>query len=146
MLRDRLRPSRPALRLSHAEREQALRALKAHYAAGRLSTDELEVRVEDVYRSETDRQVAIHLRDLPTRGLRGFVVFHVRRLQRAVLRMHLVTSVAVNASVVGVWAISGRGAFWPALFLIPSAVLVGWHMAASRALTRALSRHSWTGR
>jgi hypothetical protein len=132
-----------AFRLSDAEREQALGSLKAHYADGRLSTEELEVRVEDVYRSDTHGQVMKRFRDLPVRGTRGLLVGYVRRLQRALLRMHLLTFVTINASLVAIWAFSGEGTFWPALLLVPTAVLLAWHVAASRALTRALRRQRW---
>jgi hypothetical protein len=131
------------MRLSDFEREQALGALKAHYAEGRLSTEELEARVENVYRSRTRAQAVVGFRDLPLRGWRGLLVRRVRRMQRAVLRMHAFTFVAINASLVAIWAVTGEGSFWPALLLVPSALLLGWHMAASRALTRVLGRHDW---
>ena len=68
---------------------------------------------------------------------------HLRRVQRAVLRMHLVTYVMVNASVVAVWALTDEGTFWPALLLIPSSAVLVSHLVASRALTKLLSRHGW---
>src|SRR5262249_28824617 len=74
MLPPRRRDRNPALRLSATEREHAIETLKAHYAEGRLGTQELEARVEDVYRSDTRRQVVTHFRDLPLRGMRGLVV------------------------------------------------------------------------
>ena len=40
--------------------------------------------------------------------------------KRRDLSAHLVTYVAVNAMLIGIWAISGRGYFWPAW------VLLGW--------------------
>ena len=137
MLRQHQRARNRALRLSDAEREQALGTLKAHYAEGRLSTDELEARVENVYRSDTRRQVVTHLRDLPSRGARGLIVGYVQRLQRAVFRMHLLAFVTINASLVAIWALSGEGTFWPALLLVPTAVLLVWH---NRHLARAHPR------
>jgi uncharacterized protein DUF1707 len=131
------------LRLSDAERERALGTLKAHYAEGRLSTDELEARVEDVYRSHTQSEVAIYVRDLPLRGLRWLVVSWARRVQRAMLRMHVFAYATLNASLLGIWALTGQGIFWPAWLLIPSTALLVWHVAASRMLTRALSRRRW---
>jgi hypothetical protein len=133
----------PALRLSDAERERALRALKAHYAEGRLSIAELEGRVEDIYRSETRTQVASLLRGLPWTSVRGLIATRVRRLERAVLRMHLLTYITANASLVGIWALTGHGAFWPAWLLVPSTALLGWHVFLSRSLTRALSRRGF---
>ena len=135
----RLRTSAAALRLSDLDRERAVGALKDHYAAGRLSTGELEVRVEDVYRSSTRSELAAILRDLPLRG-RQLILRRVRGFQRALLRMHLFTYAAANASLVGIWELTGQGIFWPALFLIPSTALVIGHAAISRMLTRALGR------
>jgi len=139
----RLRTSPAALRLSDAERERALRALKVHYAEGRLSTEELEARVEEVYGSGTQSEVAIYLSDLPLRGIRRLIISRAQRFQRALLRMHLVTYVTANASLMGIWELTGQGIFWPAWFLIPSTALLGWHVVASLALTRAVSRRCW---
>ena len=132
-----------ALRPSDAERERALGALKTHYAEGRLSTEELEARVEHVYRSGTRREVAAYLHDLPLRGMRRLIVGWAERLRRAVLRMHLYGYATVNASLMGIWALTGQGAFWPAWLLIPSTALLGWHVVVSRRLARALGRRRW---
>lgn len=138
-----LRTSSPALRPSDAERERALRALKAQYAEGRLSTEELEARIEDVYRSGTRTEMAVHLRGLPLRGVRWLIVSRARRIQRALLRMHLFTYATVNASLLGIWALTGEGIFWPAWFLLPSTALLAWHAVGSRKVTRALNRRHW---
>ena len=143
MLSHQLRTSTAALRLSDAERERALGALKAHYAEGRLTLEELEARVEDVCRLRTHTEAAIYLRDLPLRGMRRLIVSWVQRFQRAMLRMHLLTYATANASLVGIWALTGQGVFWPAWLLIPSSALLGWHVVASRTLTRALGRRRW---
>jgi Domain of unknown function (DUF1707) len=142
----RARPARTSLwapRLSNAERERVLAALKAHYAEGRLSTEELEDRVEDVYRSSTLGEVAVFLRDLPLRGLRRLIISRAQRVQRTVLRMHLFTYATVNVSLVAIWTLTSRGVFWPAWLLIPSTALLGWHVVASRRLTRTLARRGW---
>jgi hypothetical protein len=131
------------LRLSDAERERALGLLKAHYAEGRLSVQELEARAESVYRSRTRAEGAWQLRDLPLRGLRHLIVVRVRRLQRAMLRGHLLAYATANASLVGIWALTGEGSFWPALLLLPTTALLGGHLVASRRLTRALERRGW---
>ena len=135
-----LRFSPWALRLSDSERERALGALKAHYAEGRLSTEELEARVEDVYRSRTRSEAATHLRDLPLQGVRRLIVSWAERVRRAVLRLHLFSYATVSASVVGIWALTGQGVFWPVWLLIPSTAVLGWHVVASRRLSRALGR------
>lgn len=95
------------------------------------------------YRSRTGSERATHLRDLPLRGARSLVVGWLRRLQRAVLRMHLLAYATANASLVGIWALAGQGSFWPAWLLLPSSALFSWHLIASRRLTRALDRRGW---
>jgi hypothetical protein len=137
------RASAAALRICDADRERALGALKAHYAAGRLSIGELEWRVEDVYSSVTRRDLAACLRDLPPRGMRRLVLRRIDRLQRMILRMHLFTYAVTNAALVSVWELTGQGLFWPALFLIPSTALATGHAVTSRMLTRALGRPRW---
>jgi hypothetical protein len=132
-----------AARLSDAARARALGALKTHYAEGRLSTEELEARVEHISRSRTRSEAAAHLRDLPLRGVRWLILGRVRRLQRAVLRVHVLTYLTANASLLGVWALTGLGVFWPAWLLIPSSALLGWHFVLSRRLSRALGRGRW---
>jgi hypothetical protein len=135
--------STAGLRLSDAERERALGVLRTHYAEGRLTTEELEARVENIYRARTRGEGAWHLRDLPLSGLRRLILVRVQRLQRAVLRMHLLGYATINASLVGIWALTGQGSFWPALLLLPTTALFGWHLVVSRRFTRALERRRW---
>jgi hypothetical protein len=132
-----MRPQR-----SPARRERALASAKARFAEGRLTTHQLESRVERILRSSPARDVNESLRNLPLWGVRWFVLGRVRRIQRAMLRMHAVTYTAANASLLAIWELLGRGVFWPALFLIPSTVLLGGHAALSRKLTRALTRRA----
>jgi hypothetical protein len=148
----RLSPFAPAARLSDNEREGAIRALRTHYAEGRLSTDELEDCVEHVYHSRTDRELDRHLGHLgnlrhasylnwlPLRGARWLIGGKIRRVQRAILRTHGLLYAGANASLLAIWALTGYGVFWPAWLLVPSTLLLCWHTVASRRLTRALSR------
>ena len=125
------------LRLSPAARERALRALKAGYAEGRLTTRQLETRVEHVLRlSRSGEEIDYP----PLFGVRRLLGGRVRRLQRALLRMHALGYTAANAAIVGIWALMGQGVFWPALFLVPSTVVLGGHAFASRKLSRRMSR------
>ncbi len=122
------------LRRSPAARERAIASLKARYAEGRLTTRQLEARVERVLRSGETIEYP------PLRGLRRLVARRVRRFQRALLRMHALGYTAANAALVGIWSLMGEGVFWPALFLVPSTLVLGGHALASRKLTRSLSR------
>lgn len=118
---------------SPAGRERAISGLKSRYAEGRLTTGQLETRVEHVLRSGPTIDYP------PVQGIGALIARRVRRFQRALLRMHAATWAAANGALLGVWAVLGAGLFWPAVFLIPSTVLLGGHALASRKLTRALS-------
>ncbi len=122
------------MRRSPAGREHAIRELKARYAEGRITTRQLETRVERVLSSGPTIDYP------PVHSLGGLLARRTRRLQRALLRMHALGYLAINASAVGIWALMGEGVFWPALFLVPSTVVLGGHALASRKLTRAMSR------
>jgi hypothetical protein len=53
------------LQLSDAERERMYEALSAHAAAGQISLEELEARIERVGAAQTREQAAATMRDLP---------------------------------------------------------------------------------
>jgi hypothetical protein len=143
MLFDRRRTRWTAVRASDTEREHAIQALKADFTAGRLSSDELETRVEDVYDARTRWDIAVLLRGTAILALRLLVVGRLRRIQRWVLRAHLALYAAVNASLVAIWALLGEGLFWPALLIVPTSALLITHWLASRSLTRKLARRGW---
>jgi uncharacterized protein DUF1707 len=56
---------RGGLRASHADREQVVGTLKAAFVQGRLTEDELGVRVDQVYASRTYAELAQVTADLP---------------------------------------------------------------------------------
>jgi hypothetical protein len=53
------------LRASHADREQVIGTLKAAYVEGRLTEDELDARVGQVYASRTYAELAAVTADIP---------------------------------------------------------------------------------
>ena len=64
-------PMPPAVNRGHllasdADRDQVIGSLKAAYVQGRLTKDELEVRVGEALASRTYAQLAVHTADLPT--------------------------------------------------------------------------------
>jgi len=73
---DPYRPRGPhALRIGDAERDAAAADLGEHYAAGRLTLDELNERLETVFGARTYGQIARVMADLPGPGrLAGFAV------------------------------------------------------------------------
>jgi len=58
------------LRASHAEREQVIGTLKDAFVEGRLTADELDARVDQVYASRTYAELAEVTADIPA-GLTG---------------------------------------------------------------------------
>ncbi|HUY96033.1 MAG TPA: DUF1707 domain-containing protein [Verrucomicrobiae bacterium] len=55
----------PQLRVSDADREQAVAELRRHHAEGRLTLEELEARAATAYRARTTGELAPVLSDLP---------------------------------------------------------------------------------
>jgi hypothetical protein len=129
------RDSRPPVRASDSDRERAVRALREHYAAGRLSEAELEERIAAAYGARERLELRALTRDLPL-DLRRRRATVGRRMQRAALRAHAAAYGATNAGLVGIWAVDG-GAFWPAAPILGWGVFLGAHaLSARRALRR----------
>ena len=63
--------SRDGLRASHADREQVIGTLKAAFVQGRLTEDELDGRVDQVYASRTYAELAEVTADLPAEPTRA---------------------------------------------------------------------------
>jgi hypothetical protein len=123
---------------SDADRERAVRALREHFAAGRLDRSEFERRVDDVYGTRTRGELRRLLSDLPRPGgariARRFYGF-----QRELLPYHAGAFVTINGALAGIWAATGEGRFWPAAVLAPTTVLVVFHAYGSRWLRRRLA-------
>jgi hypothetical protein len=99
----------PTLRASDHEREAHAQALRDHAAAGRLTVDELSDRLEAAYGARTQGELRRVLEDLPDPP---------RRPERAAraregLRAHATSFLLVNLLLIGIWAASGAGYFWP---------------------------------
>jgi hypothetical protein len=118
------------IRASDAEREQAADALREHYAAGRLSAEELGERLDSVYRASTVQELEELRDDLPELPLAPAARTAEVQLHRAALRRQLLQRAggAFSPFVVCtlIWAATGAsGAFWPVWVLIfPATFLV----------------------
>jgi hypothetical protein len=88
------------MRASEAEREATVEELRLHGAAGRLDTEELELRIEAAFGARTREQLAALGRDLPDSPVSDF-------------DEHLRVFAAVQLLLVVVWALTGAGYFWP---------------------------------
>jgi hypothetical protein len=117
------------IRASDAERELAAEALREHYAAGRISEQELSDRLDAVYRATTVSELEDVRVDLPL--LPALPASHRAELaaRRTELRRHLLQQAggAFTPFIICtvVWAASGADAvFWPVWVLIFPAVFV----------------------
>ena len=123
-------------RLSDERRDQAAQELREHYAAGRLSEDELSERVQQVYSARTESELrALHgdLPKLPASPEQQRAELAQRRalLQRRLLQESGGAAVLFLICTV-VWIASGaHGQFWPIwvglVALIPL-VRNGWRL------------------
>jgi hypothetical protein len=128
--RDQIRPS------EHA-RNRAGAALREHYAAGRLDDVELERRVELAYAAKSRGELKALFRDLPWNPRsrdrhEGFWTF-----QRNLFRAHGVAYVGINGLLVGIWAATGQGEFWPAGSIAGWGAAFGGHWMVVRAMHRS---------
>jgi hypothetical protein len=111
------------VRASDAERELAAEALREHYAEGRLSAQELDERLEAVYRASTREQLERLGEDLPDLPVPASVRRAELARRQAELRRHLLQHAGSSLSpfviCTVIWAAAGaEGAFWPLWLLI----------------------------
>ena len=125
------------MRASDADRERTLQLLRRHYAAGRLESHELEERAGVATRARTREELRALMSDLPL-DLRARGTRAMARVDRAVLRAHGTAFAGVNGAMVGIWALTGFGDFWPAWVLVPWGFGFGAHAYGSRSLRRTL--------
>jgi Domain of unknown function (DUF1707) len=117
------------MRASDAEREQAADALREHYAAGRLSADEFDERLDAAYKSSTLGELAQLRADLPDLPAPPAVRRVDLSRRKAELRRQLLQeaggSLTPFAICTLIWAATGAdGAFWPVWVLIFPLVFV----------------------
>lgn len=125
--------------VSDAERERAARLLHGAYAEDRLALADLERRLEQVHGARTRADLDRALRGVPRRRLERLGAA-VDRADRLALKAHGTSVVVLNGSLVGIWELTGRGAFWPAIALVPTTALLAWHGASSWAVRRFVRR------
>jgi uncharacterized protein DUF1707 len=124
------------LRASDEERELAASQLREHFAAGRLSEDELNERLEAVYGARTGGDLRTVLADMPplpaSPASRGVEL----RQRRATLQRELVqqTGGALVPFLICtvIWAATGaHGMFWPAWVALAAVIPLlrnGWRL------------------
>jgi hypothetical protein len=123
------------LRISDQEREQAAQQLREHFAAGRISEDELNERVQAIYAARTQQELRSLLSDLPAlpatpQQMRAELVQRRSQLQRRLIQ-ESGGGLAIFAICVVVWAANGAHSFWPgwvALFVVLPLIRNGWRL------------------
>jgi hypothetical protein len=125
------RPNAPGLRASDEDREQLISELNEHAAAGRLTTDELEDRLEAAYGARTTGELDALRRDLPVTS-RQVALNHAQRRAQLTRRIIQETGGSLGLFVVctAIWVVSGAsGQFWPVwvlLVVVLTLVRSGW--------------------
>lgn len=124
------------LRVSDADRDRAAAEVREHFAAGRLSEEELNERVDTVYRARTKGDLDRARADLPALPASPAEARAELAERRSQLRRELLQQTG-GALVpfficVAIWAMSGaNGSFWPAWVAIGAVVLLvrnGWRL------------------
>lgn len=127
---------RPDLRISDEQRDRAAQEIREHFAAGRLTDDELSDRVQAVYAARTEGELKALLADLPklpaTRAQQKAEIAQRRReLQRRLLQEAGGGSGAFIICT-AIWLASGAsGFFWPifvALGVLIPLLRNGWRL------------------
>ncbi|MGH2884618.1 MAG: DUF1707 SHOCT-like domain-containing protein, partial [Solirubrobacteraceae bacterium] len=129
-------PEAPDLRVSDQQRDRAAQEIREHFAAGRLTDDELSDRIQAVYNARTEGELKALTADLPklpaTRAEQKAEIAQRRRdLQRRLLQEAGGGSGAFVICTV-IWLASGAsGFFWPilvALGVLVPLVRNGWRL------------------
>jgi len=129
-------PDPPDMRVSDEQRDRAAQDIREHFAAGRLTDDELSDRVQAAYSARTEGELNALTADLPklpaTRAQQKAEIAQRRRdLQRRLLQEAGGGSGAFLICT-GIWLATGAsGFFWPifvALGVLIPLVRNGWRL------------------
>jgi DUF1707 SHOCT-like domain len=112
----------PQLRAGDADRERAAADLREHFAAGRLSEDELAQRLGSAYAATTIAELDALRHDLPDpRPLP--VAPAPRELARRRIYQDAGAVVIIDIACVVIWAATGSsGSFWPIWVILVSSL------------------------
>ena len=126
----------PDLRASDEQRERAAQEIREHFAAGRLTDEELSQRVQAAYDARTEHDIKAVLADLPKLPATPAQRKAELAARRGELQRRLVQEAGGGAGAFvicsGIWLASGAtGFFWP--IIIALAVVIpllrnGWRL------------------
>jgi hypothetical protein len=127
---------RSDLRIADEDRERAAREIREHFAAGRLTEEELDERVHAVYQARTADELDRLRADLPrlpatAAEQRAELVARRRDLQRRLLQQ-TGGALVPFAICVAIWIASGASrSFWPIGILLVAVIPLvrnSWHL------------------
>lgn len=153
---ERLQPGRPqhterSLQRTHRagndDRRQVTELLQAHYVAGRLSSTELESRIEQALAAVSLGDLDFVLADLPTlgavnaapsapprEGRHGHKLRHRGPHGEKSFRAHATSYLLVMVMLVVIWALTNAGGyFWPAWPMLGWGIGLVAHGLAARS-------------
>jgi hypothetical protein len=145
------------LRPSDAERDQVVRDLTKHCGDGRLTLDELEQRVAEVYAAGTKDELRHAVRELPSSQVRIPSAppmrvkpssapvrtkpdVDARRNGEVALRIHLVVYLSVIGLLTAIWFLTSgvTSYYWPIWTAMPWGMALAIHAGVHKAV--------WAGR
>ena len=135
---DRSAGERGRLRTSHADREQAIDVLKAAFVQGRLTRNELDLRVGQALKSRTYTEQAAVIADLPAGLPRAEQPGSRPRRTRSGAPGN--AEVRMGLSVISVSAVLAA-LFW-VIAIVPAKSAVKQPMTATKSMTSGASRKS----
>jgi DUF1707 SHOCT-like domain len=124
------------LRASDEQRDRAAQAIREHFAAGRLTDEELDARVQAAYAARTEGELGTLLADLPKLPAspaqqKAELVARRRELQRRMLQ-EAGGGAALFLLCTVIWLVDGAsGQFWPiwvALVALIPLLRNGWRL------------------
>jgi hypothetical protein len=126
--------STPALRASDAERERTAVLLRDHAAAGRLTPEELDERLDAAYGARTVGELEALAHDLPATPASSAPT-RSRALDRPGVRDRVVHAVGlvvlVNVACNAVWLATGAdGSWWPKWVLLGTVLRLAFQLWA----------------
>ncbi|MBV9798070.1 MAG: DUF1707 domain-containing protein [Solirubrobacterales bacterium] len=125
-----------SLRVSDEQRERAAQQIREHFAAGRLTEDELNERVQATVRAQTEEELRAVLADLPAlpptpQEVKAELAHRRSHLQRRLLQ-ESGGGVVLFLICTAIWVASGaNGQFWPiwvALVALIPLIRNGWRL------------------
>jgi DUF1707 SHOCT-like domain len=116
-------PEPSKLRVSDEQRERVAQEIREHFAAGRLSEEELDQRVQAAYAARTEAELQAIREDLPELPATTVQLKAELAERRVELRRRLLQEsgggLGVFVLCTGIWAASGAsGSFWPVWVLL----------------------------